>query len=55
MSQHPALLYMRLCDIGIPIVTSIAALFVMKTFSITEDKAYEIRAQVEKRRAERQK
>jgi GPH family glycoside/pentoside/hexuronide:cation symporter len=47
------LLNMRLCDIGIPIVTSIAAIFVIKTFSITEDRAYEIRAQVERRRAER--
>jgi len=47
------LLSMRLCDIGIPIVTSIAAIFVIKTFPITEDKAYEIRAQVEKRREER--
>ena len=50
-----ALLYMRLYDIGIPIVTSIAAIFVIKTFSITEDKAYEIRAQVERLREERQK
>ncbi|MDD5356029.1 MAG: MFS transporter [Candidatus Omnitrophica bacterium] len=49
------LLYMRLCDIGIPIATSAAAIFVIKTFSITEDKAYEIRAQVEKLREERQK
>ncbi|MFH1621961.1 MAG: MFS transporter [Candidatus Omnitrophota bacterium] len=48
-----ALLNMRLCDIGIPIVTSAAALFVIKSFSITEDKAYEIRAQVERRREER--
>ncbi|MFC1754266.1 MFS transporter [Thermoproteota archaeon] len=50
-----ALFNMRLCDVGIPIVTSIAALFVIKSFSITEDKAYEIRAQIEKQREERQK
>jgi len=49
------LLNMRLCDIGIPIVTSTAAIFVIKTFSITEDKAYEIRAQVERRREERRR
>jgi len=48
-----ALLYMRLFDIGIPIVTSLAALFIIKTFSITEAKAFEIRRQVEQRRGER--
>lgn len=50
-----ALLKMRLFDIGIPIVTSLAAIFVIMTFSITETKAYDIRAQVERRREERRK
>ncbi len=45
---------MRLCDIGIPIVTSIIAIFIIMTFKLSEDNAYEIRAQLEKRRAERQ-
>jgi len=45
-----ALLYMRLCDIGIPIVTSIMAIFIIMTFDITEDKAYAIRKQLEERR-----
>ncbi len=45
-----ALLYMRFCDIGIPIVTSIIAIFIIMTFDITEDKAYEIRKQLEERR-----
>jgi len=44
------LLYMRLCDIGIPIVTSIIAIFIILTFEVTEDKAYEIRKQLEERR-----
>jgi len=45
-----ALLYMRLCDIGIPIVASLAAIYIITTFEVTEDKAYEIRKQLEERR-----
>jgi GPH family glycoside/pentoside/hexuronide:cation symporter len=45
-----SLLYMRLCDICIPIIASIAAIFIIMTFDITEDKAYEIRRQLEARR-----
>jgi len=45
--------WMRICDIGIPIVTSIAAIFILMNFSITEDKAYEIRSQIERRREAR--
>jgi len=44
------LLYMRLCDIGIPIVASLIAIFVILSFDITEDKAYDIRKQLEQRR-----
>jgi GPH family glycoside/pentoside/hexuronide:cation symporter len=47
------LLYMRLCDIGIPIVTSLIAIFIIMTFDISEAKAYDIRMQVERRRGER--
>jgi len=47
------LLNMRLFDIGIPILTTLIAIFIIMTFDITEDKAYEIRAQVERRRKER--
>ena len=47
------LLYMRLCDIGIPIVTSLAAIFIIMTFDISEAKACDIRKQVERRREER--
>ncbi|MDO8603122.1 MAG: MFS transporter [Candidatus Omnitrophota bacterium] len=48
-----ALLYMRLFDICIPIVTSLAAIFIIMTFDISEVKAYDIRKQVERRREER--
>ena len=41
---------MRLCDIGIPIVASFTAIFIILTFEVTEDKAYEIRKQLEERR-----
>jgi GPH family glycoside/pentoside/hexuronide:cation symporter len=56
LAQTPhTLLWMRLYDIGIPIVTSLIAIFVIMTFDISESKAYEIRAQVERRREERRK
>jgi len=49
------LLRMRLFDIGIPIITSLAAIFIIMTFSITEKRAYQIRMQVERRREERRR
>jgi len=54
LAQAPqTLLWMRIYDIGIPIVTSLAAIFIIMTFDISEAKAYDIRAQVERRRGER--
>ncbi|MBU4252721.1 MAG: MFS transporter, partial [Candidatus Omnitrophica bacterium] len=54
LAQTPhTLLWLRLFDVCIPTITSIAALFVIKTFEISEDGAYEIRGKVEKRREER--
>lgn len=47
------LLWMRIFDIGIPIITSLAAIFIMMSFSITEARAGEIRTQIERRRGER--
>lgn len=44
------LFWMRVCDVGIPIVTSLAAIFIIMTFDVSEDKAYEIRKQLEERR-----
>lgn len=50
-NQTPqTLLYMRLFDIGIPIVASLIAIYFILTFEVTEDKAYEIRKQLEARR-----
>jgi len=49
--QSPqTLFYMRICDVGIPIVSSIVAIYILTTFEVTEDKAYEIRQELEKRR-----
>ena len=48
-SSH-ALLFMRFCDIGIPIVTTLVAIYIIATFDISEDKAYEVRRQLEERR-----
>ncbi|MDP3041181.1 MAG: MFS transporter [Candidatus Omnitrophota bacterium] len=56
LSQAPGtLLWMRIFDIGIPIITSVIAIFIIKTFEISEDNAYDIRGQVERRREERRK
>ncbi len=55
-NQTPkTLLYMRLFDIGIPIVTTLIAIFILMTFSLSEDDAYDIRGQIERRREERRK
>jgi GPH family glycoside/pentoside/hexuronide:cation symporter len=48
-SAH-TLFYMRIFDVGIPIVTSLIAIYIIMTFDISEDKAYEIRKQLEERR-----
>ncbi|MFH0918465.1 MAG: MFS transporter [Candidatus Omnitrophota bacterium] len=56
LGQAPGtLLWLRIFDICIPIITSIIAIFIIKTFEISEDKAYDIRGQVERRREERRK
>jgi len=46
-------LWLRIYDIGIPIVTSLIAILIIMTFDISEAKACDIRVQVEKRRGER--
>ncbi len=53
-SAH-TLLLMRLCDIGIPILTTLVAIYIIVTFDISEAKAYDIRNQIERRREERRK
>jgi GPH family glycoside/pentoside/hexuronide:cation symporter len=41
---------MRLCDAAIPMVTSAIAIWAIATFPITEEKAYEVRMELERRR-----
>ncbi len=53
-SSH-SMLWMRIYDIGIPIVTSLLALLIIMTFDISEAKACDIRSEVERRRGERRK
>jgi GPH family glycoside/pentoside/hexuronide:cation symporter len=56
LAQAPStLLWMRIFDIGIPIITSIIAIFIIYTFEISEDSAYDIRGKIERRREERRK
>lgn len=47
------LFYMRVFDVGIPIVTSLIAIAIIMTFDFSEAKAYEVRGQIERRREER--
>lgn len=44
------LLLMRLCDAVIPFLTSGIAIWVMATYAITEEKAHEVRKELERRR-----
>ena len=41
---------MRLCDAFVPAAASAIAIWVIYTFSITEEKAHEVRAELERRR-----
>jgi GPH family glycoside/pentoside/hexuronide:cation symporter len=41
---------MRLCDAVIPMVTSAIAIWAIATFPITEQKAHEVRMELERRR-----
>ena len=45
-----AILLMRLFDAGIPMVTSAIAIWAVAAFPITEEKAYEVRKELERRR-----
>ncbi|MCM8770264.1 MAG: MFS transporter [Candidatus Omnitrophica bacterium] len=49
------LLWMRIYDINIPIITSLIAIFILMTYEISEAKAHDVRLQVERRREERRK
>jgi GPH family glycoside/pentoside/hexuronide:cation symporter len=41
---------MRLFDILVPMVASLAAIWIVASYEITEQKAHEIRAELERRR-----
>ena len=44
------LFLLRVFDVGIPILTSVIALGIIATYTITEERAHEIRAELERRR-----
>ena len=44
------LVLLRAFDIGVPLVTSAIALAIMASYGLTEERAYEIRAELEARR-----
>jgi GPH family glycoside/pentoside/hexuronide:cation symporter len=44
------LLLMRLFDILVPMITSAVAIWIVASYEITEEKAYEVRAELERRR-----
>ncbi len=44
------ILNMRLCDVIIPMITSALAIWAIASFSITEERAYEVRRELEARR-----
>jgi GPH family glycoside/pentoside/hexuronide:cation symporter len=44
------LFLLRVFDVGVPLATSALAILIMMTYKITEQKAYEIRAELERRR-----
>ena len=48
-SAH-TLLWMRVFDIGVPILTSLIAVAAVFTYNITEERAHQIRLELEKRR-----
>lgn len=46
------LFLLRIFDVGVPIITSAIAIGTIATYSITEDRAYEIRNELQRRRGE---
>jgi GPH family glycoside/pentoside/hexuronide:cation symporter len=45
-----AIFWMRVCDAGIPMITSAIAIWAVWKFPITEARAYEVREELERRR-----
>lgn len=48
--SEKTLFLLRVFDVGVPLATSLLAILIMRTYRITEEKAYEIRAKLEQRR-----
>ena len=48
--SNQTLFLLRVFDVGIPLITSLVALYIMSTYSITEERAHEIREALEARR-----
>lgn len=48
--SEKTLFLIRLFDVGIPIITSLAALWIIATYKLTESKVYDIRTELENRR-----
>jgi len=48
--SQSTLFWIRIFDVGVPLVTSAIALFIMMSYEITETKAHEIRLELENRR-----
>ena len=48
--SNQTLFLLRVFDVGIPLITSLIALYIMSTYSITEERAHEIREALEARR-----
>lgn len=44
------LLMLRVFDISVPVITSLLAVIIISTFDVTEEKAYQVRLELEKRR-----
>lgn len=44
------IILMRICDMGIPAITSALAIWVIVSYSLTEEKAHEVRRELERRR-----
>lgn len=53
VQSDQTMLYLRLFDVVIPIITSLAALAIMSTYEISESRAKEIRTELEKRRGKK--
>jgi len=49
--SEQTLLLMRIFDVGIPIVASAVAIWIIASYSITEERAHEVRIELERRRA----